>query len=727
MESAAPTEPGWLPAGEEPQPVGNITNCAVLRRDGISILSLPDGDIDCDREPGTGLYFRDTRYVSRLRLSFGGVPPSLLDAREVEGGLSAVWTNPPITVAGGTPPLPAQTLLMRRERRLEETLTDSLTVSNYGGRPVDVDLRVEFDADFQDIFAIRGVQRQSQRPGVVLETDGDRAHFCYDGADGIERRTDFRFEPRPAFLHGRSAGFVLHLEPGATADVRIEVCVRCGNHPGPAPEPPHQPGMREREWLATVTELQASDERVTGVFRRAMRDIASLRTRLGADQYVAAGVPWFDTLFGRDSLITGIELLPFAPGILRDALVVLSRCQASTTDPSADATPGKIAHELRWGELANIGEVPFGRYYGSVDVTPLFIFAAGEYLNWTGDIESLRGIWPALQRAMVWCYGALEDGDGFIRYERRSARGLENQGWKDSHDAIRWPDGSMVEPPIALVEVQAYLLAAFHAYARVGRALGDGKAADAEDESAIFAARFHEGFVDDALGYALCLDGKGRAVPTPASNTGHTLWCDAARPDLAARVASALLQPRMFSGWGIRTLSSDVTGFNPLGYHVGSVWPHDNALILHGLRRYGFDAYAAELADGLFSLAIALPEYRVPELLSGDARELRPVPTPYPVASRPHAWSAAAVPYVLASMLGLSPGGKDQLRIIRPRLPLKMDWLRLKDLRYGEGSVDLLFRRNGSHVSVEVEEIRSGIEVVLSQDWPAETGDRAGR
>lgn len=714
--SPAPRE-DWLPVGEGPQPTGSITHLTVNRGDGVSVLSDAHGDIDVEREPSAGLYYQDCRHLSRLLFTFGGVQPILLDAREGEHGLSAVFTNPAIRSPGERKPIiPAQTLILRRRRAVAACLVESIAVSNYGREAVEVDLRVEFEADFRDIFVVRGFHRESIPAAPRTEAGHRRVKFCYAGGDGIERTTTVMFYTPPTALAPNEAVFILQLQPRDTATIEFQVDAQEAQPEEGFAAVGRRVRDAQAEWLSQTTGVETDDDALNAVFQRALLDIEMLRTGHGRHGYIAAGVPWYDTLFGRDSLITGIELLPWNPAALRSAMTVLAAEQATTYDADHDASPGKIPHELRWGELATMGEVPFGRYYGSVDSTPLFIVAAAGYLLWTADEATVEQIWPNIERAMEWCIRESRQGvDGFLCYRRLTAAGLENQGWKDSHDAIVWPNGQLVEAPIGLVEVQGYLAQAYSAYAWMARRLRHGGAPDAEARGAELRQRIHTRMAAPELGYAFCIDGSGKAVPTPASNAGHLLWSGVAEPEQARLVAERLFQPDMFSGWGIRTLSSQVPGYNPLGYHVGSVWPHDNALILHGLRAYGFDEEAQRLARASFEMALGFPGNRVPELFSGDDRGLRMVPTPYPVASRPQAWSAAAIPSILTSLLGVQPGRDGQLRVVRPRLPQSIRWVRLTNVRVGDGSADLMFRRTDGHVSVEVERVRGGLEVSLSQ------------
>ena len=720
MSPNGPEHPDWLPVGEEPQTLGTITHCRVLRGGGISLLTTDAGDVDAGEDSATGAYARDTRYLSRLRFSFSGVAPILLDSREPESGLSATFTNPAILVPTTGEVIPAQTLMVRRRTLLADGLLQRLVVSNYSPGPVICQLRLDLDADFHDIFEVRGIDRQSPRPPVTTAIGADCVDFTFTGVDGRTRTSSLVFEPAPDHLSASRAIFDLPLAPRQTAEIMVRLGID-----GPAPmesiaDATLRVSKERAAWLESVTAIETDNTAINDLVGQCLADIHSLRTEWVGMPYLAAGVPWFDTLFGRDSLIAGIQLAAFAPGLLREALRVLAQYQAVEEEPRRDAMPGKIPHELRWGELAQAGEVPFARYYGSVDSTPLFVLALAEYMRWTNDQDLLDELWPNVGRAIAFLRDQASRGvGGFLSYSRETAAGLENQGWKDSHDAIVHPDGTHSTAPISLVEVQGYYAAALSGYADLAMIRGDlAEAASAAHESALHVRRLEEAFGDADLGFALALDGAGKPAATPASNAGHVLWAGASSRALAATVKDRLMRPDMFTGWGIRTLSSSVNGYNPLGYHVGSVWPHDNSLTLAGFRRYGFDDAAETLGNALISMALAFPEYRVPELFSGDQRDLRLVPTPYPVASRPQAWAAATIPYVLISMLGLRPGLPNQLVIARPTLPDGVTWLRVRGLRLGVGHVDLVFRRHERRVSVEIEHLAPGLEVVLSHELP---------
>lgn len=707
----------WLPTSEQAESPESITHYRVLRNDGISSVSLASGDIDVSTEPASGIYYRDTRYLSLLRFSLGTVEPRLLDANLLPNALTAVFTNPPLITSGGAK-LPGQQLVVQRRRVIDGSVMESLTFSNYARHAVTIEVRVRFDADFRDIFEVRGFERRLPPPTVTAEISSDSVSYRCMGADGVDRTVALGLS-RPATRIDRDeAAFLLELEPRGSERIEIEVCIAGSPGGREGDEAAARVQEAQQDWLDSITAIETSDEVLNAAINRSLVDIYSLRSAGEGHAYIAAGVPWFDTLFGRDSLITGIELAGIAPDVLRQALSTLAYYQATAIDTEREAEVGKIPHELRWGELAGTGEVPFGAYYGSIDATPLFVLAAAEYLRWTDDRAFLGELRPALDCAIAWCELAEERGGGLLEYHRQSPQGLDHQGWKDSHDGVSWPDGSAVDPPIALVEVQGYLAAAYAAYAYMVEAAEPDTALRMHDRAQELVERLETVLGDASLGYALCRDGECQKVATPTSNSGHLLWTGAANAEGAARVAQTLLGDDLFTGWGVRTMGASVVGYNPLGYHTGSVWPHDNAIILAGLRRYGFDAEAGRLGSALVQLIVRFPDYQVPELFSGDPRDLRLVPTPYPVSSRPQAWSAAAVPYVLVSMLGVRPVGGNRVSITRPLLPSDVSWIRLRGLKRGSGTADLLFTRNGEHVAVEVERIDGEMEVVLSQSFP---------
>jgi glycogen debranching enzyme len=478
------------------------------------------------------------------------------------------------------------------------------------------------------------------------------------------------------------------------------------------PEPPiispDEGAAAYHEWERGTTTVSSDHDLFNLVVKRSVSDLRLLVNDGPGpgERYVAAGVPWFTTLFGRDALITAFQSLAFRPQIAVEILKVLAAHQATERDDWRDAEPGKILHELRAGEMARSGELPHTPYYGSIDSTPLWLVLLGATFDWTGDRALVEELWPHAVAALDWIdrYGD-RDGDGFVEYERRSERGLVNQGWKDSSDAIRDRTGKQAVAPIALAEVQGYVYDAKRRMAKLARVRGDeAMGSRLDDEAAELQRRFEAAFwVEDQRYYAMALDRDKRQADAIASNAGQCLWSGIVSAERARDVIDHLLRPAMFSGWGIRTYAADQPGYNPIGYHTGTVWPHDTSLIASGLKRYGFDDASNRLVGQVLEAAQHFPESRLPELFCGfDRVEVRS-PVPYPVACSPQAWAAGASFLFLETMLGLrAHADLNELELWHPHLP---DWLTkvtLNDLRIGEGSVDLLFHRWRGTTSAEV-------------------------
>jgi glycogen debranching enzyme len=703
--------------GLEPRPAHDISRLTVLRNEGVSLLCSAAGDFNSAQDPGAGLYHRDTRYLSRFEMLLGNSRMVMLDSQERGFWLTSTLTNPDLldtyarVVAG-------QSVVIRRQSVIDGGLAVTVRITNYGKFPLAAPLQLIFGADFEDIFVIRGFARRSVKPSVSSRLGHGEVVHVYTGLDHVIRTLRMTFSEAPAQLEPGWAQFDLNLAPGESRELVVSALIDDAAAPT-HPEELVQRGVHERRtWREALTSFESNNPRLDSLFQRCLDDLYSLRTRLGGRHFLAAGVPWFDALFGRDSVIAGIASLGLSPEILRDSLTLLAKEQATETDPGRDAEPGKIPHELRFGELANLGEVPFGRYFGSIDATPLFVLGCGEYHRWTGDLETVRSLLPAARRAIEWCLKKAHDHPlGALAYDRQSVNGLEHQGWKDSEAGICHSDGSAVSAPVALVEVQAYLAAALKAYAHLCSLAGEQPGIDTAAHLGAGLALLSERFVVDGKA-ALALDGTGQPVWTRASNAGHVLWAGACAQDDARKLAGQLMQPDMFSGWGIRTLARGVPAYNPLGYHVGSIWPHDNAMVLEGMKRYGLLDNVERLGSGLLDAMMGFPDGRVPELFSGEDRGGQQHPTPYPVASRPQAWSAASLPWTLMTMLGITPANSEFLHIVRPALPSWLGWARLRNIRFGSTTVDLFFRREHGHTSVEVERQSGPGSVVLSPNWP---------
>ena len=471
-------------------------------------------------------------------------------------------------------------------------------------------------------------------------------------------------------------------------------------------------------WLAERTVVETDDQLFNRVLRRSLLDIRMLHSRRDGDGYYAAGLPWYATLFGRDSLITATQLLAFDPDMAAQTLRVLAGLIGTRDDAGHDEDPGKVIHELREGEVARLGLSPLARYYGTVDATPLFLCLLCDATDWNGDLSLFRELKPQVEAMLGWMDGPGDrDGDGLLEYRQRAPTGLRNQGWKDSDEGVLDEHGVPLEPPITLVEPQAY---AYRAKRRLARLFGlDGDPARADAllrEAAGLRERLERFWLPERDYYSMGWGGDARPSRALASNEGHLLWGLAVTPERAAAIRDSLMSDAMFSGWGIRTLAEGEAGYNPVGYHLGTVWPHDTAMIAFGLRKYGFDEDFDLIFEALLEAAANAEAYRLPELYAGFGRTEFETPVPYPVACQPQAWAAGAIPYLTAGALGLVPDALERrLRVRRPSLPRWLSRVEVRGLRIAGATVDLLFERTGAggQVALVDAHIEGDVEVVL--------------
>ena len=671
-----------------------------------------------------GLYHEGTRYLSRLELELDGRRPFCLGStvRDENDLLSISLTNPD-EVRDGRIEVPLGTLYLG----LKVFLWNGsgfwrLWVKNHGLEPVVATLQWRFLADFADIFEVRGMTRKARGrdlPPVVLH---DSVILGYEGLDGVERRTLIRFAPRSVRVTADSARMDLELDSGSETTVELTVACWRGSD---RPEPPSFNEAREAAEASLMTQklgacrLKSSDGRFDAWVRRADSDLQMLTTEMPTGPYPYAGVPWFNTPFGRDGIITALECLWWRPELARGVLAYLAATQATERIPDQDAEPGKILHETRNGEMAVLKEMPFGRYYGSVDATPLFILLAGAYYERSGDLPFIKSLWPHVEAALKWVdtCGDL-DGDGFVEYQRAAVDGLIHQGWKDSDDAICHADGSLALGPIALCEVQGYVYAAKRAGSVLAEALGQqDRASLLFQQAELLQRRFEEQFWCEDLGtYALALDGDKRPCRVRSSNVGHCLFAGIADPDRALRVASGLMAPDLFSGWGIRTLSSREVRYNPMAYHTGSIWPHDNALIAYGFSRYGLQDLAVRVLTAQFEAGTYFDLNRMPELFCGFPRVPMEGPTPYPVACAPQAWSAGSIFLLLQACLGLRiQAGESQVWFTQPQLPTFLSRVEIRNLSVAGTSVDLRLDRRSDDVSVSVLRREGPVDILVTK------------
>ncbi len=683
------------------------------------------GDIDTFGTGELGLYYQDTRFLSRLTLKLGKDRPLLLSStvREDNAVLGVDATNPDVCRNGETV-VPRGTLHIFRTKILwKRTCQERLRIHNYGRVVMDFSFSLEFEADFADIFELRGTTRERRGRRMDTEIAQDGVVLAYEGLDGRPRRTRIVFDPPPTRLSESAANYQVRLEPGEDASYRWVIACEVDADSRAQTKPCYEKVVHEAASALESAHARqplifTSNEQFNDWLNRSLADLEMMRTETPYGPYPYAGVPWFSTEFGRDGIITALQCMWFDPSLARGVLAYLAATQADAENAEQDAQPGKVLHETRSGEMAILGEIPFKRYYGSIDATPLFVMLAGAYFKRTGDRAFVESIWPNVERALAWIdhYGDV-DGDGFVEYTRRSKLGLIHQGWKDSHDAIFHADGTSAEGPIALCEVQGYVYAAKLAAAELAKLFGDdARARDLSKQAKTLLRRFEESFWCDELStYALALDGRKQPCRVRTSNAGHCLFAGIASLEHARRVAATLIDETSFSGWGIRTVATSEARYNPMSYHNGSVWPHDNSLIAAGFARYDLKESTGTVLAGLLDATLFFDLHRLPELFCGFPRRPGEAPTLYPVACAPQSWASAALFLLLEACLGLSVSApKQSLTFSKPILPRFLKQVTIRGLKVAEGRADLLLTRHDEgDVGVNVLRREGALDVVV--------------
>lgn len=687
-----------------------IDPARVLKHGDTFAVFGPLGDIDKAGSPESGLYHLDTRFLSKFALRLGTRDLKSNSAVSADG---AILTTELIDAGDGR----SSALYARRTRFLwDATLHERLLLENRGDVAIDISLCLEFDADYADLFEVRGIRRAKRGHCYPPSANRNTIEFRYEGLDRQLRRTVVELMPAPVKWSGPRAEYFRRIEVGASETFEITICCQPTDEPRlNFDQAATKSASRLRAFAEKEPNVSSSNAEFEAWLRRSVADLHLMLTETSHGLYPYAGLPWYSTAFGRDGIITAMECLWFDPSVARGVLAYLAITQAADDNPERDAQPGKILHETRAGEMAALGEVPFDRYYGSIDATPLFVMLAGAYFERTGDIDFVRSIWPNIGRALNWIdqFGDI-DGDGFAEYAPTSRGGLRNQSWKDSDGAIFHADGKLADPPIAVCEVQGYVYGAKLAGAKLARDMGElRRASELENQVEQMRSRFEKQFWCEEIGsYALALDGEKRACRVRSSNAGQCLFAGIASRDHAERVARALLEDDMFSGWGVRTISRDAIGYDPGSYHNGSIWPHDNALIAAGLARYGFKSAAARIFEALFDVSSCFELRRLPELFCGNPRVQNLGPAPYPVSCSPQTWGSCAVFLLIGALLGIEfdyPSRK--IVFAQPYLPDSLPEIRISRLQLGSAKIDLVISGSGSDVKIDVRECEGDASV----------------
>ena len=697
-------------------------------RDSFGIFDA-SGDIASSPLEPMGFFHNDTRFLSRFELRIAGEFPHLLNSYVSSDNtqLRINLTNPDLRTAGDVIRLERDSLHIERSWvLLSPRMFHRATLRNFSRQAVSLTLTFLYGADFADLFEVRGVSRSARGQLLEAEIAPREVHLRYLGLDQVLRVTRVEFSPGPDTIGARQAEFQIQLGPEQTAVLEAEVTALLDYRP-PTRSGAHavrqgfeaalaQRQAEARSLIQSCARITTSSQAMNHTLEASLADLAMLTTPSPHGARIIAGIPWFATLFGRDSLLTALSMNSFSPALAAGTLRTLAALQGQRVNSASDEEPGKIVHEVRAGEMARLGEVPFGRYYGSVDGTPLFLLPLGRYVAATADLSLAQELWPNVHRALDWIalYGD-RDGDGYVEYQRETPRGLANQGWKDSHDSISHADGTLARAPIALCEVQAYVYGAYLAIAEVAARLGDDSlSARLEEDAARLRRNFNRDFwLDHERTVALALDGDKRPCRVMTSNAAHCLALGLLDQDQAEALGQRLLAEDMFSGWGLRTLSAREQRYNPMSYHNGSVWPHDNAIAVLGLARSHQRPRALELASGLLEAAGQL-QGSLPELFCGFQREPTLGPVPYPVACHPQAWAAASIFLILGSLLGLQIDSHDQRVVLdSPSIPAWLDWLHIENIQVAGGAVALMARRPAAGPSAAVEVLQKGRGVTV--------------
>ncbi|OZQ67142.1 amylo-alpha-1,6-glucosidase [Paenibacillus sp. VTT E-133280] len=695
-------------------------NYRVIKENDLFLMTDKSGDIPDNDQSGLGLYTRDTRFLSRMEIRINNQRPILLSSAADENYISTIRLTNPHMEEDGKLILWRESVEIERTRFIYEgALYETFKLTSYYPKAIQFDFSVLLDADFTDMFVIRGFQH-----GKLGSKTGERSApgervISYLGADELLRETKVKWDTQESRISETGeVHFDVELKHQESVEIAFFIAPMInGNEP--LQHEPKEAMNKLRasyaSWNASSTSISSDMPLFNKLYHRGVQDLRVLLTDLGYGQFPVAGLPWYSVPFGRDSLIAALQMLSSNPQIAKGTLLTMAAYQGQKEDEWRDEQPGKVMHEIRYGELAATNQVPFTPYYGTIDATPLFLLLTAEYYHWTGDLDFVSSLMPHLNAALNWIkeYGDY-DKDSFVEYYQKSSKGIANQGWKDSADSVIHSNGDYAEAPIALVEVQGYVYQALTRLAPIFKSLGHEEQAEVmEKDAARLRTRFEEDFwMNDEQFYAIALDKDKKRVDSVTSNAGHILMSGIASPERAKAVAARLVAPDLFGGYGIRTMSTAATGYNPMSYHDGSVWPHDNSLCLLGLSQSGFTEEAITVMQGLLNAADQFEYYRLPELYCGYSDQLG-APVPYPVACSPQAWAAGTPLTFVQALLGLQPNALTRQITIKPALLNGMNDLKVEQLQIGNGTLSLRVSRVDNEPKLEILSNQTGYELVI--------------
>jgi len=693
----------------------------VIKENDLFLLTDMKGNIPADHPYGLGLYTKDTRFLSKFDLRINGEEPVLLASDAGENYVSSILLTNPHMEKDGELILWRESIQIERKRFIyENVLYETIKLTNYYPKRVNFEISVHINADFTDMFIVRGFQTGAMGKRTGQKIDENSLSFYYEGADHVSRSTKVSWNRQAKAVHEhgevyfdfslshseeQSVTFIVqphinHKALGEIADPDIALSNLKASY---------------EEWENSITKIETDFKPLQRLVDRGIVDLRVLLTDLGYGKFPVAGLPWFGVPFGRDSLIAALQMLAFKPEVAKGTLLTMAAYQGKNLDPWRDEQPGKIMHEIRFGELANTNQIPFTPYYGTIDATPLFLVLLTEYVRWTGDFDIVTQLKENIDAALMWIdkYGD-RDGDLFVEYHQESSKGIANQGWKDSGDSVVHRNGEYAKSPIALAEVQGYVYQAKMGIAEIFEQIGEkNRAIQLREQAKALKEKFEEKFwMDDVQFYAIALDEKKEQVGTITSNPGHVLFSGMLENVRAEASIQTLLSSKMFSGYGIRTMGEGEAGYNPMSYHDGSIWPHDNSMILLGLSKLGKQREASIVINGLIDAAAHFEYDRLPELFCGYDKSIGK-PVRYPVACSPQAWAAGTPLIFIQSLLGIFPNSLEKKIYLSPTLLDVMNLLKVTNIAVGGGRLSVTVLREENEIRVVVDENTTGYEVII--------------